>query len=134
MVGKSGRPLAHRRLADVVVDFPPIDLGFAFQLVAFLLGLAVFYGALRSDLRNMKATLKVHGERFDAIQNLNLDGRLTAVEAHGEKVAQIGPLVEKVAQSERRFESAIEAIRDDARELARTVRELTQAAFARSRV
>lgn len=103
------------------------------EFLLVLLGFGVMYGTLRSDLRNMKAEIKDHRDKWKALEELNIDGRVKTVEAHGEKVDQIGPLVEKVSQFERRFESAIEAMRDDARELARTVRELTQATFARGR-
>ena len=117
----------------MTVDFPPMDIGALLQFVVLILGLASVYGALRQDLRNIKETQKLNTEAVASFIALNLDGRVKAVEAHGDKVDQIGPLVERVAQFERRFESAFESMRDDARELARTVRELTQAAFSKAR-
>lgn len=123
-------------------DPPPMDLGFIFQLALGAVGLLSVWFTIRNDIANTKRELTVQAEALKLLAESMAkispilaahDGRIKAVEDHGEKVDKIEPLVQRVTSFESHVMQSIEGFREQLRDMAFSLRELTTATLSRPR-
>jgi len=121
-----------------MVDLPPMDIGSLVEFFVLLAGVLGVWFTVRNDIANMKARqaaqdllLKQHAEKLEI--HGAFEPRLRQVESHGEKVEQIAPLAERMSSFERHTLETLSGMRDQMRELAQSVRDLTSAFVGKAR-
>jgi hypothetical protein len=85
------------------------------EVLAFVAGLAVIWGTIRTDMRQMRRECDALAQRMTAAEAggqrvPQLEMRVTAVEGLAAKVDRIDPLIERVSQFERHMGEKVDGL------------------------
>jgi predicted nucleic acid-binding Zn-ribbon protein len=101
-------------------------------IIAGALALAVTWGQVRQRLMGLEAAMRVHERQIEDLQKADketsaLANRFVAIERNAAKIDSISSLDERMKALESRFESEMERMRTDVRELSGMIREMVVA-------